>query len=679
MAYAHSGILVLFLLALVMVLKLREPIRAYNRESYHHIAGGLTILAISALARVGNDLGIFQAVPFFSEAIFYDLALWITGITGASLLVAGVTTWLPMARKHQRHSESRLRRLELLKHVEQLVGVENRLDQVLDRSLSYMVDHFGLAGGIVAKYSNRDDQLVPVGKSGGTTISDDMIADIRVDLNAVQGELVLNRKESLRLLADRPSGMPKPWRVLPIIVGHRLAGVLVLWADRVRSYQAEDDLTLRLVVDIIVKKIEQDRLTLRAQAAEQTRVLQTELTRSVSTASEPKEAFAGVVGVLRRHMPVAYAALSILGRDGSIERRYSMGSDKRVLLESQLPRPQAGSLTAGAFDRGETVVIADLRAERRPLLSEIVVDIDTRSLVAVPVMPAKGITAVLLLAADEPRVYNSRHQRQLAGAAIALMGLVSLDRSTAEHRVTERRLSQLVRLTDMVGHDATSKLIPEAASTLAMEPLIEAVRISVVEDAGSFLKSQALVAEPGGEGLVPADGSLVMSLLPLHREVLQSGKTTVSAAIPADDSPARIEMRQMFGMQPAAVIIAPIAPRGKTVGTVSAAVRRRNSPGEIDPSVVQFVEAVATALAAAMVVLGQAIKRDREAADSRTSIDIDRRSRLRSWLTGILGSVELIQTHRDTADEATFGRYMNILDTSARKIGEMLKEEEAVS
>ena len=129
------------LLALVAVLKLKRQVSAEGSSSYYQIISGLIILSVVSVAQTYYAQGLLASVPFLSEPVFNDLISWIATITGATFLVSGVTRWLPLSRAYRKYNRERVLKLEFVKKVEQLVGVETRLDEVLDKTLEHMLEY----------------------------------------------------------------------------------------------------------------------------------------------------------------------------------------------------------------------------------------------------------------------------------------------------------------------------------------------------------------------------------------------------------------------------------------------------------------------------------------------------------------------------------------------------------
>ena len=255
-----------FLAALIVISRLEKQISAVSRESYRLVAGGISVFALVALAALFRGLGMFGRLPFLSEAVFFDLITWIFAITGSIFVLSGLSTWLPLARKEKEAGEKSIRRLALIRKVEQLLGVESRLDAVLSATAKYMVSHFDLRFGAVYKYSDRKKQLRFV---AATSKAPSIASRLELASSAPERleRLRKGRPTDLTRLFDEASGKLKnPKAVLPISIDGQPTGFFVLWAGEETELEGDDLMTLKLAIDAIQRKIETDRLMLKCHS-----------------------------------------------------------------------------------------------------------------------------------------------------------------------------------------------------------------------------------------------------------------------------------------------------------------------------------------------------------------------------------------------------------------------------
>lgn len=670
----EAGVLVFFVLALTSVLKLRNQIRSFNPESYNAIAGGLALLALSAMARTYHSLGLFDDLPFLSVTLFYELTLWILAIAGAAMMVSGVSTWLPLARKHYRYSEARLRRLELLKHIEQLVGVENRLDAILDRSCQHIVDHFGLAGGMVFKYSDRRKRLVYVSGTSWPKVDPASLGSLTLDDSRLGLLLGGEPYDNGKILQSRPTDMPRPWRVMPMLIRGRFVGFYALWASKEKRFVNDDEMTLRLAIDIVVRKIEQDRMTLQLNSTFAKCDLQKRIAHIIHEAEDVKEAFSGCVAAIRKVASADYAAFSILDSRGGILRRYSCGKDTGVLVEASMARPSASAPSAQTFMLARSTVVALAPGKQRLESSELLAATTAQSMAAFPVAAGGIPKGVLLVASDQPSAYSGSTMSILQQATEQMVALIDKDAHGNLAESHSRRTQRVASILAGAIRQTQDQICRAAAQLIADETDADAVRITTVEDRGSFLKSRAFVYRHDAMGSAPQSGSLITSLLPLHGEVLKSGESRLELAVDRDSGDERLEMRQVFGMQPSATLLTPIIVDRTTIGVLAVA-QDTATPAFTSNETRQFADLVAAVISIAMRRGESERPLQQRQVKQRESEDM---SRLKSWLTGVLGSVELMNTKHDAIEDQELLKYMDTLNKSARRISDYLREDRAV-
>jgi len=90
-----------------------------------------------------------------------------------------------------------------------------------------------------------------------------------------------------------------------------------------------------------------------------------------------------------------------------------------------------------------------------------------------------------------------------------------------------------------------------------------------------------------------------------------------------------------------------------------------------------FVEAVASTLS--LVIALCVVRRRTFARPTPQEVpaqDPEFKARLRSSLTGLLGSVEMLKTRLHEGEDASAERYLSIIDRSARRLDDFVKAEE---
>lgn len=592
-------IAVFFLMALVLVRGFKAQIKADSTDSYDNIAGGLTILALTAVARLYSALGMFEGVPFLSETVFFDLAYWICVITGSTFIISGVANWLPLARYHRQYNRSRIEHLDLLRKVQQLVGVETRLDAVLATSLQYMTDQMSFVAGAVFKCSPVSGVLTLEATTREFPIDPQLLNQVQLDTSARRFHGLGFRHNSDCLLRGLPGELDRPGMTLPIMVGHRPVGFFLLWDNRGEEINSDDRLILRLVADVIARKIDMDRLVLQHQSGKRREAWAIRLQEAITSVTESRQRFAALSRILAERISFDNAALVSLDEVGKKMTRFSSGADGRVLVETGLPLPPGSSLTAAAVYAHQTVVYSDLDDAHQPDRAEIITAGDVKSLLAIPLPLGDRTSAVLILTSRQKAAFGPWIQRELQSLG-SLLALVVLPEVVGNIKAREgARLEKLHRFSSIANSAESQPVIMETAAKMISDELnADLVRISFIDDTGSFLASRALVSTVPMTGMVPANGQMILSLMPLHEQVLNTGQvvlvdeTTVETAMPG------IERQQAFTEGIRSAFLVPAMVRDGAIGVISVAGLKDEptiTPGKQSRI---FIQAIAGQLAA---------------------------------------------------------------------------------
>lgn len=648
-----------FLGSLVLISRLEQQISTVSRESYRLIAGGVSVLAVVALANLYRSQGLFGRAPFLSEAVFFDLITWIFGITGSIFVVSGVSHWLPIARKQHQADESTIRKLDLLKKIEQLLGVETRLDMVLATSVDYMVSHFEMRFGAVYKYSNRRHQIRFV---GATAKAPTILERLELPEGASDKieKIGAGRAADLApLFSEFPGGVNSPAVILPIITGHRPVGFFLLWGTEDAVLSLEDELTLKLAIDAIVRNIETDKLSLNLESELKQRAWKEQLELIVNGAASAREAFSPLVQLLGQRIPTEFAALALVGGAGEQMQRLSWGPGGRVLVESGLPLPAKGTVTADAFYIGEIVAESELGRDVQPTAGEILVDGNVQSLLAVPIVVGDSVRGVLTLASSQRESYSEWEMKDIEKALPILQQLVGSEILRRQISQRDLGINNLSRFVEKISQaDRLNEVFAEAAGLISDEVGADIVRISTPNTRGAFLKSRTLVLSRPFGTLVPANGELIVSLMPLHEQVLRNGQAMLSGSDRGATNLVEFERQQAFAVGVRSSMIVPVPVGGETAAVISVASMNDRRRLHRDSGALTFVESVARCLVPAVERFEQALPAHPEARDI-TPADC-------GIVAGLSDLLERRWTKTIISNDEMYDRYLSVKDRPFR-------------
>jgi transcriptional regulator with GAF, ATPase, and Fis domain len=157
--------------------------------------------------------------------------------------------------------------------------------------------------------------------------------------------------------------------------------------------------------------------------------------------------------------------------------------------------------------------------------------------------------------------------------------------------------------------DSLNEVLAEAATVLSSEIGADIVRISTPDSHHAFLKSRAMVMNHAYDTMVPANGELIVSLMPLHEQVLRDGQSMLSGSGDQNSSLVAFERQQAFAGDVKSSIMVPVTINEKVVAVISAASMSDTRRLHRDNGALVFAESVARCLASS-VASGQPEKRE---------------------------------------------------------------------
>jgi GAF domain-containing protein len=362
--------------------------------------------------------------------------------------------------------------------------------------------------------------------------------------------------------------------------------------------------------------------------------------------------------------------------------RYTIGRSGSVLEEKGLLVPGEGTAVGRVRASGRPLITGTEDGSDRQKTPEMQPGSSMKSRLTAPLFDNARLVGVVTVGSEQPGAYTRRHLELLgyiAGEFAQMIRNEKLGRSLAIHR---RRMACLDRFVEDIRSVANDQEAYEQTVRLLSDELKTClVRISIVDDDETSLKSRAMISQRPIESVVPADGRMMLSLMDRHRKVIQDGRKTVIYQGDMQNRMHRAEAALSLTEQLKSALLIPVKVKGRTAAIVSLAEMRNRERYRFDEDAVAFAEAVSRMLALALESLearnnsAVAVRRDSAGA----AIDeLTTRYRLKSQVTNILGSVELLKTlpkRDDTSEE----RYLGMIDRSARKIHDYLYEKEAMT
>lgn len=647
---------VILLLAIVAIEKSRCRIIAVSRRGYFSMVSGMLLIFITAAIRVTSELNVSTPLSVFSESIVYDLVCAIVAIAGITLLVGGATRIIATITRRLYTERNSSTHLGVVRKVEQLTNVEHRLDRLLVFALDTFVTDCALDGGEVVKISPRSGISRLVGAVGTP-------APVRSEAaRSVDPDSSVGRVE------------------IPIIVHGINVARMSFWGPDDLTAGSSMAQSMRAVAGIIAQKIKRDELQLRLQFHTEKELIRNNLERELSGHLEPQAAITALGGALRTHLGGELVTVLWFQPEKRQMSRFT-SSDSGLLTEHGLAMAEESSIGGWILAHGSPVLITDALDSTMTALDISLAAAGIQSVVAVPLTADHRSIGALILGSTAPAMYTQRHLQFATDCASSATRLLQVLESEKRIERQERTLEKRLRRISAPLHAfATSEYFEDTANLIGREFGWDMVRISVTDSHDTFLQSLAFAGRDIGTAIVPADGTLVLAIMNRHARVMKTGIPLKLFAEGDKANVSRLELDHILGQSCLSAEIRPIASGNKIVGLLT--LGRMGAVGgelsSVDDAFLALIEAnLALAIESRNTILNPAMSASISRVVTANRSERDLRNRLRSSLTGILGSLELIKS--ETGDlRHDRAKYLEIIDKSARRMQQYLETPEKV-
>jgi len=589
---------VFFLLCLVAVARFREQIYTIDKESYNYISSGVAILSAVSLARVHNGLGVFDLIPFVSDPLFFKLLTWIGVMTGSIILVSGVSSWLPLSRAHRKYNRKRIRRLELLKRMEQLIRVETRLQTILTACLDFMVQLCDLPGGAVFTISGENQHCQLLSRSGMQASL--VEAPDKIDFDLDQLKSGSSYYSASKIIKSGFSTKDMPEIVLPLIIDDEVKSVFLLWADSLSGIDDETRMNMKIAVDIISGKISSDRLIAESEAYNRSQLWQADIIKVINHRRELQDNYQAVAGYLVDSLPVQVVSFAIKA-EGRPVRCLTVGENKS-LLSAEKSHPQGGEETHIDYilRTGQSLTLEDVGSKSDPQPDPMLISTNMKFAVAYPLKSGSIVNSVLTVATSKSKHLSSVEIENIEATLPVLQNMVAEELHRVAVSTRDKRAILVRDFMSQIGMSETPKSsVKRAVNVLLAELETSIVRVAMFENDSSSLHSLAVSARASVKVETPDNGHMTLSLMPYHVLVRDTGRMMLINQEDTDRKMSVAEMSQSLCPELKSALLVPIKAGEEVVGIISLAERRSWDRFQFNHSDITFVVSIATALALA--------------------------------------------------------------------------------
>ncbi|MDH4035493.1 MAG: GAF domain-containing protein, partial [candidate division Zixibacteria bacterium] len=328
------------------------------------------------------------------------------------------------------------------------------------------------------------------------------------------------------------------------------------------------------------------------------------------------------------------------------------------------------------LESGQPMITAEVEETACLPSSDLAVAGGLQSVLAIPVTHRAHRYGVLTVGSRERKVFDRRHLQLLQSVMPVFADIMITDEHSRVMSQMQRRASVVDSfLNDVGGMEDLQAAFQRAAELIMSELDCSMVRVSTYNHDSVFLRSRAVAHDSRVEPTTPPDGHMVMSLMPLHRQVRDTGQVMLIGP-DEDQALTAAEASQAFSGEAQGAMLVPIVVGHQVLAVIAVA----NAPGSDmfrhRRSDILLTRSVAGALGLAIhagLSRSAAHVRDEDGSAKTKPPSSRLRWQVNSSLSGILGSLEMIKAQHKPGDPE-LDKYLSIIDKSAHRIHEYVTQ-----
>ncbi|MEE8576783.1 MAG: GAF domain-containing protein, partial [candidate division Zixibacteria bacterium] len=369
-------------------------------------------------------------------------------------------------------------------------------------------------------------------------------------------------------------------------------GFFVLWGTDEFEDKGSAELDLRLVAEVLARRLELEQLRLKSEFYSKTTGLCKSLRVGFRQTDRPAEQLAVLSRELRAMIATDYLSLHIIPPGESTCDRYTVGPSDQVLRQRGMAAPSGNQVIDQILVSGEEIVVKDLLSAAAPKVDRMVPN-GMRSAMFLPLTIGRKVSGLLTLASEKEKAFGLKETELFKQVQPLVSQVVGSELQRIAGEIWQRRLDRLTRVLagDRALTGSLDQLCDRLAGFIEGELHPEMVRVATVDPDGSFLSSRALRCRRPLATMAPATGSMILSLMPNHEQVVATGESVMlSQNLPGTLLP-EAEASLMYSAETKQMLVVPVVVGNKTQAIITLADSRVESNYALDTGTKTLVQA----------------------------------------------------------------------------------------
>jgi hypothetical protein len=316
--------------------------------------------------------------------------------------------------------------------------------------------------------------------------------------------------------------------IVPILVGETACGFFLLWNETGQTCTRDELLSLRMAADIIARKITADSESNKTRFLAEYRNGQAEADRTLSFTAPLKSRVSSMLDIISKIIPAEFLSIVVLHPDTDGYDSLTATPNRSTQVKAGLHLTDDARMQLDILRSGQACDIDSHPAATEWKGGLIPEGAENKSILIFPLVRENRTVGVTLIATEEEKAYHRRDELLFRSMLPAITETVTKERQRIIDKARARQFSLSAGYFEELACASHGEERIDVAARFLIEGLkVDAVRISTIDDSNLFLDSRSLKTGSDLMCQTPSCGSLILSVLPLHQQVLQYGEVVV--------------------------------------------------------------------------------------------------------------------------------------------------------
>ncbi|MCH8026836.1 MAG: GAF domain-containing protein [candidate division Zixibacteria bacterium] len=633
-------LMLIFLLAgLVMLSRTRKLIVAKNPRGYSQIVAGISLISFWGVISVMQNTFLDGEIVSAEIEAMTEVLMLMVALSGIVLLSLGISYWLPISKKQMSKTKSANKNDKDVLALTKLLLAGSANEKLFTEIANWLLNSFELEQVDVISISNKTSRSSLVA-SAGSLDNLHLLPEANLDESAWHKEIQSKQVTRIDGLDSSDSTAQKEFGYalkLPVTESRSL--LFVMRSKNGKLAEMITPETIDILESGIVTNLDQQTLILASDFTRNCAKKSRQILSRVNDLTNTNEIISLICKQMAELMPLEL--MTLVSFSNSTEScRLTVGETATVLFETGVNIFESTqTYLTRIFRTAIPVMESDLTAKPLGYGTRMMAASDIKSMISIPVYVQGRMQGIATVGSTRKNAYSRRNLQMLISAAPVfefILGMIYGDQIT---QLVLKREQAICRFAlDMTGNqNIAADSFRDAARLLYEHTNCDSVRISMIENDDLFLTSRVLLSRNSQETVVPEKGHMILSLMPNHRSVIETGE---SLNCGFDNSLSEAELSQCFAKDAKSALLIPIKSGGRVVGVISLAGFQSEAAAMFDDLTMQFCEMVSALLARHME---QSILDSSDLSRAETD-NVTIQSRLRQGSSLIEGSFKTEKT-----------------------------------